>query len=63
MENQVFVLAVTTNGYVGNKQIYTGKGVGPTAGTPTPTDMGLCSRVVLELMEGLDGGYQVYTEE
>ena len=56
-----FVLADWTNGYVGNILIYTGKGVDPTVGTPTPIDMGLCSRVVLE-MEGLEfSGHQVYS--
>ena len=42
------VLSDTTNGYIYRLQIYTGKNLEST------TDAGLCSRVLLELMIGLD---------
>ena len=43
--------------------IYTGKGLGPTLGTATSTDVGLCTRVLLELMKGKDfSGHQLYTD-
>ena len=45
---KVWVLADSTNGYVKRFQIYTGKGEG------TDSSIGLCSRVVLDLMRGLE---------
>ena len=45
---KVFVLSDATNGYVYRLQIYTGKQL------DTTVDAGLCSRVVLELMTGLN---------
>ena len=47
---KVFVLADATNGYVYRLQIYTGKNRDLQSGT---TDTGLCSRVVLELLDGI----------
>ena len=56
---KVFVLADATNGYISNLQIYTGKGV-DSGGT---SDVGLCTRVVLDLMDGLHGsGHELYTD-
>ena len=45
---KVFVLADAKNGYVYRMQIYTGKNAN------LDSDVGLCSRVVLELVEGLE---------
>ena len=54
---KVFVLSDATNGYVYRLQIYTGKQL------DTTVDAGLCSRVVLELMTGLEyKGLQLYTD-
>ena len=52
---KVFVLSDATNGYIYRLQIYTGKNLGSTV------EAGLSSRVLLELMTGLDG-HQLYTE-
>ena len=52
---KVFVLSDATNGYIYRLQIYTGKNLESTV------DAGLCSRVLLELMTGLDG-HQLYTD-
>ena len=52
---KVFVLSDATNGYIYRLQIYTGKKLESTV------DAGLCSRVLLELMTGLDG-HQLYTD-
>ena len=52
---KVFVLSDATNGYVYRLQIYTGKNLESTV------EAGLCSRVLLELMMGLDG-HQLYTD-
>ena len=54
---KVFVLSDATNDYVDRLQIYTGKQL------DTTVDTGLCSRVVLELMSGLEyKGLQLYTD-
>ena len=54
---KTFVLSDATNGYVCRLQIYTGKNV------ETNTCAGLCTRVVLELMSGLeDYGLDLYTD-
>ena len=54
---KVFTLSDATNGYVYRIQIYTGKNM-----DETPA-VGLCSKVVLDLMNGLeDDGYQLYTD-
>ena len=54
---KVFVLADSTNGYVKRLQIYTGKSL------DTVDDVGLCTRVVLDLMSGLEGsGLNLYTD-
>ncbi len=45
---KVFVLADARNGYVYRMRIYTGKN------SNLDSDVGLCSRVVLELVEGLE---------
>ena len=52
---KVFVLSDATNGYIYKIQIYTRKGLESTV------DVGLCSRILLELMIGLDG-QQLYTD-
>ena len=52
---KVFVLSDATNGYIYRIQIYTGKGF------ESNVDVGLCSRVLLELMTGLDG-HHLYTD-
>lgn len=53
---KVWVLADATNGYVKRIQVYTGKGDGDNG-------VGLCSRVVLELVNGLEtSGLQLYTD-
>ena len=48
---KAFVLADATNGYVRRLQIYTGKN------ESLFDDVGLCSRVVLDLMNGLEGDH------
>jgi len=54
---KVFVLSDATNGYVYCFQIYAGKGMNHTV------EVELCSRVVLELMEGLeDDGFDLFTD-
>ena len=54
---KVFVLSDATNGYIYRVQVYTGKQLDSTV------DAGLCSRVVLELMTGLENkGLQLYTD-
>ena len=54
---KVFVFSDATNGYVYRLQIYTGKQL------DTTVDAGLCLRVVLELMTGLEyKGLQLYTD-
>ena len=52
---KVFVLSDATNGYIYRLQIYTGKNLESTV------EAGLCSRVLLKLMMGLDG-HQLYTD-
>ncbi len=54
---KVFVLADSPTGYVKRLQVYTGKGLDNSS-----TDVGLCTRVVLDLMDGLDRGLQLYTD-
>ena len=57
-EIKVFVLSDATNGYIYKMQVYTGKNLGDDS-----VDVGLCSRVVLELMSGLeDDGHCVFTD-
>ena len=46
---KVFVLADSRNGYTVRLQIYAGKNSSLSSG-----DLGLCSRVVLELLDGLE---------
>jgi len=54
---KVFVLSDASNGYIYRFQIYAGKTMDHTV------EVGLCSRVVLELMEGLeDHGFELYTD-
>ena len=53
---KVFVLSDATNGYVYRLQIYSGKNL-----ESDDVDVGLCSRVLLELMSGLDG-HHLYTD-
>ena len=54
---KVFTLSDATNGYVYRIQIYTGKNMEDTS------DVGLCSKVVLDLMAGLeDSGFELYTD-
>ena len=53
---KVFVMSDATNGYIYRIQIYTGKGL------ESNIDVGLCLRVLLELMTGLDGHY-LYTAQ
>jgi len=53
---KIFVLSDASNGYVCIFQIYAGKSMDHSV------EVGLCSRVVLELMEGLeDHGFELYT--
>ena len=55
---KVFVLADSHNGYIKNIQIYTGK----SEDNPN-VDIGLCSKVCLDLLEGLDTyGLTLYTD-
>jgi len=52
---KVFVLSDATNGYVYRLQIYTGKSL------ESSVDVGLCSRVLLDLMTGLEG-HRLFTD-
>ena len=55
---KVFVLADATNGYIRTFQIYTGKSL-----EDGNSSVGLCSKVVLDLMSGLEGsGLHLYTD-
>ena len=55
---KVFVLADSQTGYVKRLQVYTGKGLDSCV-----SDVGLCTRVVLDLLEGFDHtGLQLYTD-
>ena len=55
---KVFVLSDAHNGYVKNLQIYTGKGV-----ESRDEDVGLCTRVVLDLMSHFaQSGWHVDTD-
>ena len=55
---KVFVLAGATNGYIRTFQIYTGKSL-----EDGNSSVGLCSKVVLDLMSGLEGsGLHLYTD-
>ena len=54
-EIKAFVLSDAINGYVNRLLIYSGKNL------KSDVDVGLCSRVVLELMSGLDGDH-LYTD-
>ena len=47
---KVFVLADATNGYIRTFQIYTGKSL-----EDGNSSVGLCTKVVLDLMSGLEG--------
>ena len=53
---KVFTLSDATNGYVYRLQIYTGKNIDNTS------DIGLCSRVCLDLMSGLPCGFKLFTD-
>lgn len=54
---KAFVLSDATNGYVYRSQIYTGKNA------ETNASAGLCTRVVLDLMSGLENyGMSLYTD-
>ena len=55
---KVFVFADSQTGYVKRLQVYTGKGLDSCV-----SDVGLCTRVVLDLLEGFDHtGLQLYTD-
>ena len=55
---KAFVLSDATNGYVYRMQVYTGKNA-----ESDPSSAGLCTRVVLDLMSGLErDGYNLYTD-
>ena len=55
---KVFVLADATNGYIRTFQIYTGKSL-----EDGNSSVGLCTKVVLDLMSGLEGsGLHLYTD-
>ena len=55
---KVFVLADATNGYIRTFQIYTGKSL-----EDGNSSVGLCTKVVLDLMSGLKGsGLHLYTD-
>ena len=55
---KVFVLADATNGYIRTFQIYTGKSL-----EDGNSSVGLCTKVVLDLMSGLEGsGLPLYTD-
>ena len=54
---KVFVLSDATNGYIHRLQIYTGKDI------ESETNAGLCSRVVLDLMSGMEAdGLHLFTD-
>ena len=53
---KVFTLSDATNGYVYRLQIYTGKNMDNTS------DIGLYSRVCLDLMSGLPCGFKLFTD-
>ena len=54
---KAFVLSDATNGYIYRMQIYTGKNA------DSDSSVGLCSRVVLDLMSGLEReGFDLYTD-
>ena len=54
---KVFVLSDTTNGYIYRLQIYTGKDM------ESDTNTGLCSRVVLDMMSGLEADeFHLFTD-
>ena len=56
---KVFVLSDSTNGYVHRFQIYTGKN----SSLSTSGDHGLCTKVVLSLMQGLEArSHKVYMD-
>ena len=54
---KVFVLADATNGYVKRLQIYTGKDV-----SNSSIQVGLCTKVVLDLVLGLEFSFHLYTD-
>ncbi len=55
---KVFVLGDAHNGYVKTLQVYTGKGL-----EANSSDIGLCTKVCLDLMDGVDGeGLELYTD-
>ena len=55
---KAFVLSDAATGYVYKMQVYTGKGM-----ETTEPEVGLCSRVVLDLMHGLENcGLNLYTD-
>ncbi len=57
---KVFVLADSHNGYVKTLQVYTGKGL---EADGSSSDIGLCTKVCLDLMEGVDAvGLELYTD-
>ena len=53
---KVFTLSDATNGYVYRLQICTGKNIESTS------DVGLCSRVYLDMMSGLPSGLKLFTD-
>ena len=53
---KVFPLSDAINGYVYRFQIYTGENLNDSV------DVGLCSRVCLELMSGLEPGFKLFTD-
>ena len=56
---KVFVLADAPTGYVKRLQVYTGKGLDYCTG-----DVGMCTKVVVDLMEGFDHmGVQLYNRQ
>ena len=55
---KAFVLSDAINGYVYRLQVYTGKGM-----ETNQPEIGLCSRVVLDLLSGLENtGLDLYTD-
>ena len=55
---KAFVLSDAINGYVYRLQVYTGKGM-----ETNQPEIGLCSRVVLDLLSGLENtGLVIYTD-
>ena len=54
---KIFVLSDATNGYTYRLQIHTGKDM------ESETNIGLCSRVVLDFMSGLEAhGFHLFTD-